>query len=232
MLQWVLFISIITDVLLCWVSYFKKIDSLRVITKPMFCLLLLIFVITSIDLNTHVTLFCVGLFFSFLGDLLLLMDGLQWFACGLVSFLTCHICNIIGYSLTLHPGITLPSFLILLIGCISSIPLMQGAKSKTQKLFTLPVHVYSCGLTGGSFCAFATLGSITGQNWNLLSAWMTAIGYLFFDISDAFLAYHTFVHKTLFSTMAIITTYHIAQLLLMGGLIYNELGNDVISSLI
>ncbi|ELP87757.1 hypothetical protein EIN_411100 [Entamoeba invadens IP1] len=232
MFEWVLFFFILIDVVVCWTSYLKKLDSVKLVSKPLFCLLLIAFVLLSVEPKPYVLFFCAGLFSSFIGDLFLIKEGLEWFACGLVSFLVSHICNIIGYSQTLQIGIFIPSLFVLLIGTITSVPLMQGSKSKTQKLFTLPVHVYSCGLTGGSFFALSTLSSTVGVNWNGVSSVMTAVGYLFFDISDAVLAYNVFVKKSNLTAIIIITTYHIAQLLLMGGLVYNEKYNELLPILI
>ena len=222
MINYIILTICCIDVLICWYSYYTSKILLKRITKPLFCLLLIGYIITSIELKYYIKIFCFGLFFSFCGDFLLLFPGLHFFACGLIFFLFSHICNVIGYFQTLFPGINIFAFLILTGGTISSVPLMHLSKSKTQKIMTLPVHIYSCGLVGGCFCAFLTLGNETGKNWNLLPSIMTSIGYIIFDISDAFLAYHTFVNKSMFAYMAIIITYHIAQILLITALVYNE----------
>ena len=109
-----------------------------------------------------------------------------------------------------------------MVGALSSGPLMQNAKSRTQLFFTLPVHLYSCGLVWGMFNTLTIVGTETGRNWQPLPAVLSLLGYICFVISDAMLAWHTFVRETMFSTMVIITTYHFAQALLVSGLILNE----------
>lgn len=230
MLTTALVITLIIDMLLCWTSYFKKITVMRVITKPLFCLVLMAIVLLNVEWKNYVIVFCVGLFFSFLGDLFLLMDGMEFFALGLISFLVGHMCNIAGYTMTLYPGTSLFTMPLFIAGIFTSVPIMQAAKSKTQRFMALPVHIYSSFLVGGSFCALNTLGPITGKDWTLFSGILNTFGYLSFVVSDAVLAYHTFVRKSILTSMIIITTYHVAQMCLMGGLIYNENYNELLST--
>ncbi|KAL7711745.1 YhhN family protein [Entamoeba marina] len=179
--------------------------------------------------NKQIIAFSIGLFFSFLGDLLLLMDGLQWLACGLITFLVTHICNCYTYYTTLNSGSIIPSYVLLPIGSVISITLFQNAKSTTQKYFTLAVHVYSSCLLSGGFFAYLTLGSESGSNWNTLAAILTAVGYSFFICSDAILSKNVFIKETLISSVAVILTYHIAQVLLVFGLIVNQKQDEIMS---
>ncbi|KAL7711554.1 YhhN family protein [Entamoeba marina] len=210
-------LSILVDAVLCWVSYAKKITTMKVITKPSFCLILIVYLLMETEWNKQIIAFSIGLFFSFLGDLLLLMSGLQWLACGLITFLVTHICNCYTYYTTLNSGIIIPSYVLLPIGSVISITLFQNAKSTTQKYFTLAVHVYSSCLLSGGFFAYLTLGSESGSNWNTLAAILTAVGYSFF------------ICKTLISSVAVILTYHIAQVLLVFGLIVNQKQDEIMS---
>ncbi|KAL7711557.1 YhhN family protein [Entamoeba marina] len=89
-------LSVLVDAVLCWVSYVKKITTMKVITKPSFS------------------------------------------------------------------GLILASYILLPVGSLTSVSLMQNSKSKTQKYFTLAVHVYSSCLLSGGFFAYLTLGSESG----------------------------------------------------------------------
>ncbi|KAL7711740.1 YhhN family protein [Entamoeba marina] len=224
MLSSIVLLSVLVDAVLCWVSYVKKITTMKVITKPSFCLILIVYLLMETEWNKQIIAFSIGLFFSFLGDLLLLMSGLQWFACGLMAFLVTHICNCYTYYTTLNSGLILAGYILLPIGSLTSVPLMQNSKVQNSKVFYIGC---SCG-----FFAYLTLGSESGSNWNTLAAILTAVGYSFFICSDAVLAWDVFVDKTMASTMVIITTYHIAQVLLVFGLIVNQKQDEIMSILV
>ena len=57
----------IGDMILCWYAYKKQYDLLRKITKPLFCLLMIGYVSTAIQITGYLYLFILGLFFSFVG---------------------------------------------------------------------------------------------------------------------------------------------------------------------
>ena len=220
--NYIVLLATVIDIPIVWYSTVKEKEIVRSITKPLFCVLAMIYLYLSAPVFKFTIYFQVGMFFSMLGDIFLLGSGLKLFALGLVSFLCTHICYIIGYETTLENGLSALSVLVLIIATITAVPLMQHSKSSTQMIFTLPVHFYSCGLVGGNYVTALTLSPTAGVHWQRHSALLSLIGYSFFAISDAFIAWHTFVRKTKFSSFMVISTYHIAQMCLIMGIVTNK----------
>ena len=74
----------------------KQDKPLRNKTKPFILLLLLAFYCLSVD---QVSLTVVlALFFSWLGDVLLIPNGLKWFTAGGISFMISHFFFILSYA--------------------------------------------------------------------------------------------------------------------------------------
>ena len=70
------------------------------LTKPLLLLpLLMLFVLVEVGWNADpsIKFLIIGQFFSFLGDVALMLDGDLWFALGIAMFLITHIFYIIGF---------------------------------------------------------------------------------------------------------------------------------------
>lgn len=174
--------------------------------KPMLMVTLFWYYYTNTKiLNKH---FVLGLFFSFLGDVLLLGTGEMYFIFGLLFFLIAHVFYIMMVLKIINK--VKPKVLIL-----ASIPfaflflvliniLYDGLGS-----MRIPVIVYA--LTISTFGVVSFILFLQSKTKNSL---LLVIGVLIFISSDAILALNLFYKKQSFYPLMIMMTYVLAQYLI------------------
>lgn len=181
---------------------FENGDDMRLFTKP-----LLVPVMAAIYLSgtrrkgsTPNALFLTGLSFSFLGDTFLLF---KWaFLPGLGCFLLAHVLYI-GSFVKLRRSKMLASvpFILVYLG------LLLYFLHPYLKELEIPVIVYAITISTMAWFALRT------KNTWLIS------GAFLFVISDSLLAFNLFVHYTAFLEQVVMTTYILAQLSLIYGML-------------
>ena len=190
-------------------------ENLRYITKPLIIPFLGLIYYTSLHnkLNFKKDAVIIALFFSWVGDVLLHLDG--YFIPGLISFLLAHIFYIIFLSSTsslkssffkLRPVmlIAVMAYLIELMHLLW--PYLGNLK--------LPVLFY--GITISTMLSAALWQY---QKLDNRTATYFIIGALFFVTSDSLLAFNKFRQAFEFSGVYIMTTYILAQLFIVVGAI-------------
>lgn len=152
-----------------------------------------------------------ALFFSWLGDILLIFDGFLWFVCGLVAFLIAHLAyvKLLLGSKPLFTKLSNVPF-VLLVVLLILFPLRLIINHLPADLI-IPVIVYSAILLGVFILAnFRSPARLFYRDWVI---W----GALCFVLSDTTLAYTRFVSPAVYSAIVIMTTYLGAQFLLARG---------------
>lgn len=147
--------------------------------------------------------FLAGLIFSFLGDTFLLF---KWaFLPGLGCFLLAHVFYIIAFAKlrTAKMFASIP-FILVYLGCL--LYLLHPYLKEME----IPVIVY--GITISTMAYF----SLCTKNNRLIS------GAIMFVISDSLLAFNLFVNYTAFMEQIVMTTYVLAQISLVYGMISNK----------
>ena len=152
----------------------------------------------------------IALFFSWIGDLLLIPDGTRFFMIGIMSFLLTQLlyCNLMMQRLegsfkqqftkkkALLPLILLGSYLIGILG------LMGGSLGP----LLLPVTLYATALSITGF-----LGLLIARENPKKEANILALGTLLFVLSDSMIAFDAFFFNTPQFTYWIMATYVPAQ---------------------
>lgn len=152
----------------------------------------------------------IALFFSWIGDLLLIPDGTSFFMIGIMSFLLTQLlyCNLMMQRLegsfkqqltkkkALLPLILLGSYLIGILG------LMGGSLGP----LLLPVTLYATALSITGF-----LGILIARENPKKEAKILALGTLLFVLSDSMIAFDAFFFNTPQFTYWIMATYVPAQ---------------------
>lgn len=206
-------------------------EPLQTYTKPLLLPLLAAHFLASIrfQFNRFSIAISIGLFFSFLGDTLLLFADAtpDLFIFGLLSFLVTHFCYLsafVGYAgarrgyVIRHPFVVLP-FLVFLIGYNAF--LMPGIAASLRA----PVILYSTAIIGMSLSALNLQTLIPRQAFVSLFG-----GALLFVASDSVLAFNKFqdqIHIP-FVGFLIMLTYLAGQYLIVKGAI-KQLPNFSIS---
>ncbi|MCB9210557.1 MAG: lysoplasmalogenase [Ignavibacteriales bacterium] len=186
---------------------YKKNYLLTYLFKPLVLVTIIIFSILKTPNNSdnYKSLIIVGLFFSLLGDIFLMLKKKDLFIQGLASFLAAHISYIFAVSIGIGFFI---NFLSLIIAVFFLILLFTIIISNSGK-YKIPVTLYGFVIT---FLLWQSL-----NRFSLLenvSALFLLLGIILFTISDFILAYNKFVKKIKFAQFYILPTYYLAQILI------------------
>ena len=201
----------------------KNIHKLEYITKPAVMVFLFLWLYTSTGLQGNLFWFGIGLGFSLLGDVFLLVPKDRMFIPGLVAFLFTHICYLIGFrEQLLDPT----AWSLILIGLImlSGVRLLRRIvsamhTSDEQKLVR-PVVIYGLVI---SLMLAAAMSTLSDLDWRAGAAFLVSAGAFLFWTSDLMLAWNKFVSPIKVGRIAIIIAYHLGQIGLIAGVI-NQFG--------
>jgi uncharacterized membrane protein YhhN len=197
-----------------WGAVSQRLFRVEYILKPL-TLVLLIVAAISADLGAGQPWVIAALVFGLLGDVGLMLSSDDAatpdarFLLGLGSFLVGHICYMVGFA---RHGVHTLNVLagVLVVGGAAALTLPQvlgGARRLAGQELMVVVAAYAVMLAGMAVLAVGT-GSLA-----------TAAGGLLFLASDTAIAYERFVKKIPRGPMVVIVTYHLAQLLIVIGLI-------------
>jgi uncharacterized membrane protein YhhN len=159
----------------------------------------------------------IGLFGSFLGDVLLTNE--KYFIAGMIAFMTTHICNIIFFN-GIKPAADKKMYKVYAVAAVFLLFCFGIYKQLAPSMGNLiyPILVYMLLICLSALKAFRT--SLNEQT-NLIAQLFWFPGMLFFITSDAVLAFNKFqwsIHTPI-PHIGLVTmmTYGVAQLLLTKG---------------
>jgi uncharacterized membrane protein YhhN len=205
-------------IMLNWLAAIFNWRKTFVFTKPLVLILLLtIFMILSKG-DLQLLWFYLALGFSLAGDSLLLYPT-RAFILGLVAFLFAQVAYIMGLNAILPPLIpTLLAALVvgLLVLMVFLVFQAEVRKKPDLKRMRPAILLYALML---SVMALSAVLNRFKPAWNPTAACLTAIGGILFLSSDLMLAYNRFVHQFRSSHILVMMTYHLAQLLLVLGVL-------------
>lgn len=206
-------ILVVTDL----VSIAANIQLLHVIVKPMLVPALMLLLQFSSSVVIHKKILLAGLFFSWLGDVLLLFENRHplFFILGLVSFLTTHIFYII-YFLKIRPLHTsllkkYPFLFVLVV--LYGITLVWQLFPHLGDL-KIPVVVYASVICSMLLCSLHIYYRVNSK-----AAVYYVVGAMAFVISDSLLAINKFYEPFVYSGIFIMLTYCAAQYFIVSGYI-------------
>ena len=162
--------------------------------------------------NTHKkqtnNYFLLGLFFSFLGDILLMGKGQLFFVLGLLFFLTAHVFYIILVSKNLIK-IKLNQLVIASIPYVAFFIVLLNILYDSLGVMKIPVIIYA--ITISIFGVFSLLLYLQKKTKARL---ILVIGVVTFVISDTVLALNLFYKSQTYFPLLIMMTYVTAQFLI------------------
>jgi uncharacterized membrane protein YhhN len=206
-----------------WLAIWRGWQQVNYATKPAAIFFLLIWAWSLSRLSGNLLWFGVGLFFSLLGDIFLLLTY-RFFIYGLIAFLLTHIAYIIAFNPT-PPKISAEAIeLAAVLFCIwlyiySALHKGMVKKSAFRKM-VIPVVIYSAVIT---VMLFSALLCITNPEWQPLYASMAVCGAGLFYCSDAMLASDRFLQPRSNARLWVRITYHLGQLAIITGALLNHL---------
>lgn len=198
---------------LSWLAYF---------VKPLIMMVIGAYYITSIR-NQNSTLskpVLIAILFSLFGDVALMFDDLNelYFMLGLGSFLLAHIGYILAYDQ--HKSSQAGTPLMGVQKFRFAFPIILAGTGLITILYShlgdlkIPVIIYALVLIIMVLKALFRFGYTNGRSF-----WLVFVGALLFMISDSLIAITKFLSGFDLAGLAIMSTYMLAQLLIIEGLL-------------
>lgn len=195
-----------------WSAVHASLFRLEFVLKPL-TIVLLIAAAVSADLGVAQPWVLAALVFALLGDIALLISTNDQtdppFIAGLGAFLVGHICYLVGFA---RVGLRLLDVLagVLIVAGVATLTVphvLRGAAASAGNRLAALVAVYSALLAAMAVFAVGT------------GVLATALGGVLFVGSDALLARARFVSPVRRGPLLVIVSYHLAQFLIVLGLI-------------
>lgn len=195
-----------------WAAVQMRLFRIEYVFKPLTLILLTIAAAVS-DLDSAKPWVVAALVFGLLGDVGLMLSSGRTdppFIAGLASFLAGHICYIVAFVVVGVRGLAVAAGLLVVAG-IAGLALpaaLRGATRAAGRPFAIVVGCYATVLS-----TMTVLGVGTGIA-------VTALGAVLFLCSDTLIAQERFVRAVRHGELLVIVTYHLAQFLIVIGLIH------------
>lgn len=188
-----------------WTAVVIGNDRLRYVAKPLTLVMVIAAALALQPVDpTMRTWFVIGLVFGLIGDVFLMLPDEKWFVFGLGSFLICHLCYIPGF---IAGGVDRTWAIVggvVIAAAVSAVGprVWRGARARDAAL-AAPVAVYIAVIS--AMVAFAVGSTVP----------LAIAGAALFYLSDLMIGWSSFVGDVTGSGLFIITTYHVAQALLV-----------------
>jgi uncharacterized membrane protein YhhN len=196
-----------------WLAVHQRLFRIEYALKPL-TLVLLIAVAVSADAGDAKPWLIAALVFGLAGDVALMLSARDGrtdppFLLGLGSFLLGHLCYLVAFGVVGLFALDLLAGLLIAGGLAAlALPsILRGATAAAGRPFAALVAGYAAFLG-----AMATLAVGTG-------IWATAIGGVLFLVSDTLIARQRFVRRIPYGDVLVTVTYHLAQALVLIGLV-------------
>ena len=206
-----------------WAAVWHGWRRVSYLTKPAALVFLVVWFWAAGSFRGRLGLFGLGLCFSLLGDIFLMLPR-RFFMAGMAAFLGAHLTYIIYFNQKL-PEVSLP-FLVLALTLAAVWLVIYGHLRLVLKQYSshrrmlVPVSVYSVVV---ALMLFSTLLTLFRPEWQRWAAFLAAVGGLLFFASDTMLAFDRFVRPFSRARFLVRATYHAAQLALTTGVLLQAL---------
>jgi uncharacterized membrane protein YhhN len=185
-----------------WVAVYHEQKGLEYLCKPLTLVLLISCALAlNPDDDAVRAWFVVALVLSLAGDVFLMLPR-DLFVFGLGTFLLGHVAYIVGMHVDGVEGVRFFVGILLVMVALAVIapPILRGVRAGPDPGVAGPVVAYM-------FVISAMVASAIGVGDPVL-----VIGAVLFYVSDALIAWNRFVAETRHGPLAIIVTYHVAQM--------------------
>ncbi len=202
-----------------WWAVSRERLKVRYFAKPGALLALILAFSTLGGWQADTRWFGIGLLFSLIGDVALLLPR-RYFLMGLLAFLLTHIAYIIGLNPTPPPAQAETLMTTAALAAITALGFRHLSRRLSQRPETtllLPaVLVYTLAIGIMTLSAWLTLWR---PNWPSPAALLVGLGATLFFISDFTLANHRLIAPVRHGGIIVIVTYHLGQALFIAGVL-------------
>jgi uncharacterized membrane protein YhhN len=197
-----------------WLAVWQRFFRIEYALKPL-TMVLLIAATASADLPVVKVWILAGLVFGLVGDVALMLSAEQAdrpdgaFLIGLGAFLAGHVCYLVAFARSGLNAVQLLAGLLVVVGVAAlTLPrVLAGALRAGGRELMGVVAGYAAVLAAMAGLAVGTAALLTG------------VGGLLFLASDTVLAEDRFVRPRRYAPLIVIVTYHLAQGLIVLGLV-------------
>jgi len=210
----------------------KNLPRLEYIAKPAVMISLFIWLWTSVGLQGALLWFGLGILFSLVGDVLLMISLDRFFLAGLAAFFVAHVTYIIGFNTPL-PDLSAWSLLLAVIIGINGVrvmrrilaPLAAGQAVSPRRVpgpnggqshLRIPIIVYGVVI---SVMLLSALMKLSDLSWNASAALLVGLGAFLFYLSDVILAWMKFVAPVQHGRIYNMLSYQLGQIAIIAGVV-------------
>lgn len=198
--------------------------KLEAVAKPAVMLCLFAWLFTAVGLQGAPFWFGLGILFSMLGDVLLMISLDRLFLYGLVAFLFAHVFYIVGFNIPIPELSAWSVMLAILIGWGGAKVIRRilvSVVEKGQGRLRLPITIYGVVI---SIMLLSAMIKLNDLSWDAGASILVSLGAFLFYISDVILAWNKFVAPIRGGRIYNIAAYHLGQIALISGMIvqYNQ----------
>lgn len=200
-------------------ALWKYWHRLEYIAKPAVMVVLFIWLLTSVGMNGALIWFGLGILFSLLGDVLLMISLDRMFLPGLVAFLLAHVAYVIGFNIPLplfSAWSLIFAFMVGLGGTRIIRRIVDSLASSGNVRMRTPILIYSLVI---SLMLLSAMMKLTDITWSANASALVSLGALLFYLSDIVLAWNKFVAPIQYGRIYNIGLYHLGQITLIAGVI-------------
>ena len=169
-------------------ALWKYWHRLEYIAKPAVMVVLFIWLLTSVGMNGALIWFGLGILFSLLGDVLLMISLDRMFLPGLVAFLLAHVAYVIGFNIPLplfSAWSLIFAFMVGLGGTRIIRRIVDSLASSGNVRMRTPILIYSLVI---SLMLLSAMMKLTDITWSANASALVSLGALLFYLSDIVLA--------------------------------------------
>ena len=201
----------------------KQLNKLEYVAKPAVMICLFVWLYLNTGLQGLTLWFGIGIVFSLVGDVLLMISLDRMFVFGLIAFLLAHIAYIIGLQNELM-NFTSWSLILVVFLSVSAVRVMRrivsAIREKGEVRLVAPVVLYAVVI---SVMLYAAMTTISNPAWTTSASFYLSAGAFLFYLSDLILAWNKFVTPIQNGRILNIAAYHLGQIGLIAGVI-SQLG--------
>lgn len=217
-MAWVFLILTFLAALVEWMAVARDWRKVEFIAKPLVIIFLLLWLVFGWGLGGGLNWFALGLFFSLIGDVILLFPNEdRWFLFGMVAFLLTHAAYFAGLN-TPPPsfnGITLGVAIMIILTALPVVRrILQGAVNKGLTRLIVPIRIYAVLI---SLMLFSALLTLFRTDWSSGAAYLVSSGAVLFLASDMLLAWEKFVQPVRRGRLLVMISYSLGQIALTSG---------------
>ncbi len=199
-----------------WIAVYKNWKKAEYILKPAVMLCILAWMGLEGGFTGWIAWFALGILFSLIGDILLLLPY-NLFGAGLAAFSLGHVAYIIGFNPTLppiNPTSLVLAFMVTLVSSQIYRRLLASIRSTGSTQWIRPVFAYVVVI---ALMALSALLTLVRTDWQPTPAILVSAGAILYMISDTLLAWNKFIAPVNISRVTSMATYHLGQIMIALG---------------